>query len=1175
MADTSPIAFKEKTIAAAVNAVAGTPPNTCAPGCKPCHRVSLQFLVVTPSVVPKEHAAALKDAGYAWAPSFDAEFGNMPRTATTPVARIARTGYILVYYPERKRWDVWQVMANGLTRKVMYQVNTEQYSAMQSGFNNAPEPKLCSRGAANLPGSLISIERCVDVDQIWLTYSAHLWLPAVLQQFADNAPGTVTGADGKAITKPLRELHGRSFSPKAILAGSGAFPTGCLPLNAAGLEHGVADFAKEASRDFKKAFDLSLRPLDAERFGQAAEFDKQVRAIERASGPSGNPELYLDKSLIVMLPDPVGVAEQHNTIRLATLSAQQGWMAGGLDAKGANADPNRPWERQSLLHAAYVREWVRDAEHQHQKALLDNGAYRRSQTISGDEYRHIQAQEKTSGKPYNPPGTRYEKLQGDVERYRVVWPQTAMDQGIKGVAQANTQSRIDRYNKHLDQGRIEAANKKWLEQDKAWATLTEARDADHVAWLESTALAVALRYTHGDNSALRKTGLKREDVVAHMFDVATRMEDTARCYAGGACSDASLKHLIKLFERDPKDKAQWIADALVGQYNFWDLINGDDTDHGLRADLYTGALGVRSGYEQAAQGAQLLRQGMAQHASLLVQASQQTLAKMQELALDAQQAGKYGLKSDLAKIQRKQVFWVKATALHHYLETGSKLFYLNVAWDARAFVNAALDAVKAGPAIEMKFNQHTPRQRQSHKSAAASARAELARAIANSAHPEHLTVPLLMDQAAVEATAKRGHKVGPGMLQVVGGNLLGLPQVPLALPEEFARELFKQQAQGRAETFKQWGETSVQNARGVLPASVGNAFIFFLQWRAFTFALGEFDKSGGWAQVDAAASALSAAVGMLGAGLEVGSLLLAPTSITKAGTPAAGVLVSQLPKAYLRLGLGAGLMGATGAALDGAVAFAKMRGRQERGDSDAATLYGISAGFHAGGFVSLFYGSWMAYRSAVLTKAGVQGAVRVLSFRFASSFAAAGIGMSATGIGMFLWVAGVGFSVVGAMLEDDENETFLERSYFGSGSNTQLGKFANLEDEVQALATLARGFRAELEWQDNMTEPDVVTARLQTVEWDRNHRGMSFVLDGYDMINGAKLVTLAEGELNDPKAEGGLYKVEQQVKITAPGVQAVKLTFTLWNTEFRLPNVPLKQNRGARKIAEDFIWMKD
>src|SRR6185369_13563161 len=102
-----------------------------------------------------------------------------------------------------------------------------------------------------------------------------------------------------------------------------------------------------------------------------------------------------------------------------------------------------------------------------------------------------------------------------------------------------------------------------------------------------------------------------------------------------------------------------------------------------------------------------------------------------------------------------------------------------------------------------------------------------------------------------------------------GGNLLGLPQVPLALPDALARDLFRQQALGRVETLKQWGAAGIRNARSALPAGVGNAFIVLLQWNAFMFAMGEFRKSGGWAQVDAAASALSAAVGIFGAGLEV------------------------------------------------------------------------------------------------------------------------------------------------------------------------------------------------------------------------------------------------------------------------------------------------------------------
>lgn len=1165
----------------AENAVAGTPPVSCGPHCQPCRRVDLQLLVVTPSVVPKEHEMALKAAGYNWAPSFDAEFGSMKREATTPVARLARAGYFMVYYPHRQRWDVWQIAPNGLTRKVLHQVNAAQYGKMVSAFNNAAEPKTCSRQAANLPASLINIEGGLGFTEVWLAYTPRLWAPEVLQRFADNPVVDVPGADGKpAGKKKLRELLGRTLNPKGILEGS-VFPSGCLPLNAAALQHNVADFVRDATLAYRKAFDLSLRQLDEARFGKAEELDQAVRSIEKASSPPDNPALYVGKSLIVMLPDAVGVAEQHNTIRLTTLSARQGWMAGGPDFQGRNKDPNRPWERQSLLHAGYIRDWVRNTEYEKQKRMLDNGAYNTTQIISGHEYRRIREQEKATGKPTHPAGTQYERLQGGIERYRVIWPEKAMQQGLKDVATADTQGKIERYNKHIDWGRVEAANKKWLEQEKGWQALLLAQDTDYVGWLKSPVLAATLRYTHIHNGALRKAQLKREEIETHMHDAAFLLEDTARCHAGGPCSDASLKHWIALFEKDPKDKTHWIAEALIGQYDFWSLIGGEDADYGLRADLYTGALGVHTAYHTAAQGMQLLRQGMAQHASLLAQSAHQTLAKMQELALDAGKAGAFGLKSSLDQLRRKQVIWVKASALHEFLETGAKQFYANVVWEANAFVNAASDAVRTGPAFEVKFNQHSERRKQNRRSAAASARAELRRALADAENPKHLTVPLLMDEAAIEAVAKRGHKVGPGMLQVVGGNLLSLPQMPLALPESFARDLFREQAKGRAETFRQWTDTGIQNARGALPGTIGNGFIFFLQWHAFTFALDEFNKKGGWAQVDAAASALSAAVGMVGAGLEVGAMLLAPTSITRAGTPAAGVLVSQLPKAYLRLGLGAGWMGGTGALLDLVVAWAKARGRWERGDSNAYATYFTSAVLHLGGSVALFSGAWMSYRSARLTQAGVQGAVRILSVRFASSFAAAGIGMSASGIGMFLWVAGVGFSVVAAMLEDDENEIFLERSYFGYGRNTQLGKFSNLEDEMQALATLARGFRAELEWEDNWTEPDVISVRLQTIEWDRKQRGMSFVLDGFDEINGKPVARLAEGELDNPMEKNGMFEATSRISLTQAGVKAVKLTFTLWDTRFRLPDVPLVIKPGvfklscATKIAEDFIWMKD
>ena len=149
--DSSNTSLKLRIISSVTEAAGGKPPCELNAACQPCHRLDWQVLVVTPSVVPKEHKAALKEAGYAWASSFDAAFGSIPREATLAVARLARKGYVFVYYPQRDLWDVWQVMDNGLTRKIIHQASVKQYSKAQSAFLTAGEPKLCSRGAANLP----------------------------------------------------------------------------------------------------------------------------------------------------------------------------------------------------------------------------------------------------------------------------------------------------------------------------------------------------------------------------------------------------------------------------------------------------------------------------------------------------------------------------------------------------------------------------------------------------------------------------------------------------------------------------------------------------------------------------------------------------------------------------------------------------------------------------------------------------------------------------------------------------------------------------------------------------------------------------------------------------------------------------------------------------------------
>jgi hypothetical protein len=110
-----------------------------------------------------------------------------------------------------------------------------------------------------------------------------------------------------------------------------------------------------------------------------------------------------------------------------------------------------------------------------------------------------------------------------------------------------------------------------------------------------------------------------------------------------------------------------------------------------------------------------------------------------------------------------------------------------------------------------------------------------------------------------------------------------------------------------------------------------------------------------------------------------------------------------------------------------------------------------------------------------------------------------------------------------------------------------------------------------------------VTVRLQTLEWDRHRRGLSYLLEGYDRENGTLLATLAWGELHDVAEINGVYEASHTVKVP-PEVNAVKLTFTLWDTTHRVPGLPLepgpgkngwRRPAGAVVMGRDAVWKTD
>lgn len=1142
-------------VAALTKALGGKPCHDPHAPCQPCARYELQLLVTLPSVVAAEHESALKDAGYAWAPSFDKAFTELPRQATHPVARLARAGYVYLHYADWQTWDVWQVMPNGLARKLLHQVDRTRYDHHQSALSDAPPAKLCSQGAANVPAHLIGIYGARNATRVWLAFSPRLWTGAVLQRYADNPEVEIDGPDGKPLKTRLRAVRGIEVNPKAIVAGQ--FPTqGALPLNEAALRASVVEYCARPegavvpawpSLGFGKTFAEAPYPLTKDRFGQAAGFAQRVRQLELALSPGNHPRLYEHKTLIVMLPDAEGVANAHNTLRLSTLREHQGWMAGGPDASGRNADPQRPWQRQSLLHAGYIREWVKDEERKTHQDRLDHGLYRTRHVISAVEYQQIQAQERRSGQPVNPPGTTYEKLPGTPERYRITFPEKAARQGIEGLAAAGAKGRIERYHQHLDWHTIEQVNQKWKAQEEGWLKLLQARDADYVRWLQSPALHAVLGYDFDDAAALQQAQRKPEELKRDVQELASRLQALATCYGGGACSDASLGHLVELFKKDEHHKSHYIAQAMLGELGLNKLLDKAVNDPGTQADLYDMVLAGRAAWTEFTEAWAHVREQAAASSAVLLQTAYQVTQRMQEAALLPAQAQQRGLQVALADAARKQVVWARAAGFARFLETGQRQYVLGVKWKAGAFAEALTELSLTGPALDVDKREVTGKQA---RKAAKATRAELKPLLARNTAELDTTVMLVLDERQLaQAAQARGEK----MLDIVSPGLFGRPAETVRVPESLAKAVVREYV-------------PANKARAMMSTASGlNAAGLVLQWWALAQSWEDLQKKGGAEQTDAAFSALGSLAGVMGAAVEIGALLLAPAAEKATqGTPAAAVMAS-LP-AHLWLRFAAGLMLAAGAGFDAGVAFVRARNKKEQGDRDSFVSNFASTGLHLGGLFSLGAGAWYAHRARVLAHYGQEAVVRIL----ARSIAPVQLGRCLTGVGLVLWIGGVAWSLYALYLEDDDNEIFLRRSFFGKG-HPQLGKFQNLEEETAFLGALAIGAKAELEWHDRIG-PDGLTVRVRLFKPEPAAVVMA-VVEGFDAIDGKPLATLHDGLLPEHRpsadkgeADKGIHVTELQLQVP-DGVKAVRLKFSLYRSK--------NQIRGWRPEASGDVWVED
>lgn len=1114
MSDLStPTSPKHDIIAHATQAAGGKPPCVQGAACQPCHRSDFQFLPVIPSVIPKRHESALKDAGYAWSPSFDAAFGSIAREATAPVARLVRKGYVFVYFIERGLWDVWQVMANGLTRKIMHQVNDEQYATRQSTFSAAGDPKQCSRGGANLPAHLISIPGALAVDKVWVAYSPRLWSPVVHRRFAANPDVDIVDAHGKPAGKQkLRAVRGREISPSGVLKGR--FPaSACLPLNQAALEHNLVDFCAGTSGHwpslgFKRALEYATQQLDPVRFGKAEEFERNVRAIERASGPSANRELYLNKSLILMLPDAEGVAEQHNHIRLLAMEAKKSWAIGGPDEKGKDSDPLRAWKLRSSLHIDVIEGWAKGQAQNEIRQHVTRELNKNIPPVTEEDYLRNLAN------GAYPPGTTWEPLYvlqshwegpltikseprigadgqpvaqtvasrqhpGQQTRLgRIGYPSAQIKQAADNRYGSDPQGRVDRYRGKLRMGELNTFRQAFKTASDTWDAHIARFDNDLSVWRATPAVAIALGYDFNSGVNLAKPRAQDGSVPTQVDEVIARMEAVDAAWGGGAASIATARELVALLNKKPGDPTNWIDNALLAPFNVVNEIANDPSKQKDSAEKIKGMIEL----PQIVKDVLHARRERLEQVMLSLMATREQALNIATSTAEADHAKALGLAAATPEqVQRHYKIHVRTAAVLTEVLNPSEV-YATVR--VKLPVGETLDAMGAAFAagrMELTLESKNTTTRQERRKTSFDLRKLAGRPGLTT--PEFY--PVILKQNTLDALARQAARAGEPMVDVIADNTLRGPAQTFQLPKSVAIKLVAEQA------------SMARSARQVATSrqGFGVGVVALFQIFALLDATEKIRHAQGYDYVDSLMAVFTASTGLAEGGL---SLWTAYYDIRAQGSKL--VLVPTLTRAAV-VRLAAGVFGAAGSAFDAFAMWAKYQSRKKGGDGLAATHYLWSTGAYAISGVSLLAGTGAVFVREMSKQAGrsTVGAIsEMVVMRLGGAAATASLGASLTGIGIVLAIGAFGWSLYAQNMEDDVNEVFLKRCYWGTGH--EHGAFGRsqaeppasearqrlfwvrqaLRDEQDAFAGLSTGFKAVLVWHDNWFSDDQLQARVES-----------------------------------------------------------------------------------------------
>jgi hypothetical protein len=1143
---------KQRIISNTMKAVSGKP--ICDPNapCQPCNRSDLQLLVVIPSVVPADHAAALKEAGYAWAPSFDAAFGEVKREATVPVARIMREGYVYLYYLHRKRWDVWQVMHNGLTRKIMHQVDKEVYEKMQSAFSGAPAPKTCSRGAANVPAHLIGVSGAQTTPKLWLAFSSQLWSGYTLQRFADNPEVDVPGPDGKPVKKELRALRGREINPQSVLASG--ISHSALPLNQAALEHGVADYANTTSAAYKRAFDITLAPLDEGRPGKAGAFADAVRALERASAPTAHPNLYLNKSIILMLPDPLGVVEQHNHLRLAEQEAKRLWTIGANGITQA-PDPERVWKLRSSIHAEMIEQWEAARATQELTSAVSRKMHNKVIPMTEEEF----ALQKIAGKIQ--PGSEWSprplldggfdgglyanpKLDANHQpMYQTVASQhtrgaqtrlgrlTLPPDVVKKAADKHGADKATGFRKRL-RGRLDFAgmtsfNDQFKSESEKWDLRIARFDRDYLAWRESTSFKSFMLYDFNNKINFGKLVAAFGSLDQQVGELVARVIALEKAFGGGAISPASDIALAAMYKLKPDNPASWLDNAMYKPFSFYDEVWDDPGNLSEATEGVAGSAALIKLVREAVNRSKERHHFESAARSILAGRAQ--LTNLIASAIDAKTAKNLGLQAISQEQARKFLqMHIKIELLFEELLTTDSMqrsaqkFVFNLKVPVGIAIDTVRDAMHARLMVT-KFTAKNETSRQERRYTERQFRNLEGRLTGE------MNYPVLLDRDMIDKMNREAVAGGRNLVDVVPDGRLGLSSGSIKIPEEVARRLIREQA---------------LTVKGVLSATDTKILgaVVVVQILALLDTADKIGKEQGMAQADAILSTTSTALALV----ETGSLFrLHVWTMRMNGMR---TITTTAATSMARLRLGAGLAGAGAGVLDAALAFTRADNAKRSGDAATASAFETAGKLYTGSAALSMLGTFATYQSYmgsgfIVNQVGLRAAVLM--------------GGWATGVGIVLSLAAFGFMLYALHTGYQMTDVFLDRSYWGKGEHEKFGKLTRdqiarirsdttinasarqnavnsavndgMIAEIESFLGLTVGFEFGFEWHKNWFSDEAVAFTAKTGDWPLT-RKLAVKIELFASEKALGVVVLDQKEqvlvpCEDPKKKG-IFELE-------------------------------------------------